>query len=147
MVRYCHSLFSGRQKSFLTTRNLSWCTLNEQWRDFKIGVILVITSMVSWIIRYPPGLNIRSISAATSIISHLANQFHNTPPQVVHYLYEETTQNTLWICTIVKVNSVPRTQVSNEVTGMQKIVRSRVCIKRFTPIMVNTNQPSIENDR
>lgn len=76
---------SGRQNPFTPTRNCSWWILTFQCKDSKIGRTLLSISMVSCITTYPPGLNMRSISTATSIISHLRKEkkkYWHQKPQI-----------------------------------------------------------------
>lgn len=42
---------------------------------------------------------------------------------------------------------VPLAQFCKEETGVQKIICSRVCVEWFTPVVVNSKQPSIKYDR
>lgn len=64
----------GRQKPFLPTRNWFWCNVTDQWSERKIEMSLLSISIESWTTRYPFGLNMRSISTATSTMSHLTKK-------------------------------------------------------------------------
>ena len=93
VVHLCTFSSSGRKKLFWPTRYLSLYKFNDQWRERKIAPKLLIIFLFTWISIHPPGLTIRSISTAKSIMSHL----NNTNFQVINGWRKSVTELTHWI--------------------------------------------------
>lgn len=53
----------------------------DQWSEWKMGPSSFITSKLSWIKAYPPGLNILSISTTVATKSHLTRSHQNIETQ------------------------------------------------------------------